>query len=73
MRTHAFIVGPVPGLCAKGYRYDKPCGLPRSAEVHRAYLCRVPSDADGVISCALRFYSIETRDRHEANVHGDGW
>ena len=45
------------------------CNRQAENPVHRHYPCRV----DGCTVRDVRWRSIEQRDRHEANAHGDGW
>lgn len=44
------------------------CNRQQNNPVHRHYPCRV----DGCVDLP-RWRSVEARDRHEANAHGEGW
>lgn len=46
--------------------HDDPCNKTKDDIVHRRYPC--PHEG-----CTVKMWSIESRDIHEANVHGDGW
>lgn len=70
---HRFVsVRSVNGRCTEKVRHPRgvvPCGLLPSDPCHRFYPCRGVDDD----VCMMDFPSCESRDRHEANVHGDGW
>lgn len=55
------------GMCAFTLKNGKRCQRQAQSAVHRYYPCR----AEGCTKDDLR--SIEARDRHEANIHGQGW
>ncbi len=56
------------GKCVKrgGVGGVRACGKMRDDTVHRSYPC--PHDL-----CPEKFLSIEARDMHHAQEHGDGW
>lgn len=66
------------GRCQKFIRTNnqgepEKCGQVLDHSCHRVYDCR-GARKDGVFTvCIEEFYSIESRDKHEANVHGSGW
>jgi hypothetical protein len=66
---HRFVNGGYHGRCTKKVRHSRgvvKCGLLASDPCHRFYPCR-----EGCLG--IDFPSCESRDRHEANVHGNGW
>jgi hypothetical protein len=59
---------PINGRCTTIVTWGRtsgPCGMLPTDSCHRLYRCRQ--------GCTLLLTSCESRDRHEANVHGDGW
>jgi hypothetical protein len=67
---HRFVsINSPNGRCTEKVRHTRGvvrCGLLPSDPCHRYYPCRK--------ECAgVDFPSCESRDRHEANVHGNGW
>lgn len=76
---HRFVsIRSVNGRCTENVRHARGvvrCGLLPSDPCHRFYACRgsILIVDDRSKACGLDFPSCESRDRHEANVHGDGW
>lgn len=65
---HNFVpMGKKSDQCAVKLGAGKQCRKPASSQIHRYYPCRTRYCPDD------HFLSIEARDRHEANKHGEGW